>query len=199
MTNFPRPTTKKDVKSFLGLTGYYRKFIPQYASLAAVLTDLTRKKGPNRIVWTQECELAFSKLKNVLCSSPVLESPDFTAPFILQTDASDRGVGAVLSQLDDKSKEHPIAYFSKKLKPIFHCGKRMLSYKAECSCFPCLPVGTRIYHRNRSSCFSMARQHEGEKCTPHQMEPQFAAIPVYHPLQTWERQRECRRPLKSGD
>ena len=115
--NYPRPTSKKEVRSFLGLTGYYRKFIPQYASIAAPLTDLTRKASPNRVHWTSACEIAFSKLKELLCAAPVLRSPDFQKEFILQTDASDRGVGAVLSQVDDEGKDHPVGFFSRKLLP----------------------------------------------------------------------------------
>lgn len=117
VVNFPQPATKKQVRAFLGLTGYYCKFIPQYASLAAPLSDLTRKRGPEMIEWTPECEEAFKKMKTILCSSPVLQSPNFDAPFVLQTDASDRGIGAVLSQPDKSGKEHPVAYFSKKLLP----------------------------------------------------------------------------------
>ena len=114
---FPIPTTKKQVRAFLGLTGYYRKFIPDYATVALPLTDLTRKQMPNQVVWGPECDTAFTTLKNRLCSSPILRSPDFSRPFILQTDASDRGVGAVLSQLDDEGIDHPVAYYSRKLLP----------------------------------------------------------------------------------
>ena len=115
--DFPLPKTKKGVRSFLGLTRYYRKFIPDYSSLTAPLSNLTRKQNPNVIVWTPDCEHAFKELKRVLCSPQVLCTPDFTKPFVLQTDASDRGVGAVLSQLDDTGRDRPIAYFSKKLLP----------------------------------------------------------------------------------
>ena len=115
--NFRQPQTKKEVRSFIGLTGYYRKFIPQYASLAIPLTDLTRKTQPNQVTWTTECETAFQKLKSALCASPVLVSPDIKRMFTLQTDASDRGVGAVLSQLNDQGDDKPIAYFSRKLLP----------------------------------------------------------------------------------
>ena len=114
---FPTPANKKQVRRFLGLTGYYRKFIPDYAKIAAPLTDLTRKNKPNQVLWTAECDMAFQELKSILCSSPVLASPDFTRSFILQTDASERGVGAVLSQCDGDGQEHPIAYFSRKLLP----------------------------------------------------------------------------------
>eukprot|EP00731_Ephydatia_muelleri_P025636 Em0017g719a len=113
--SFPTPTTKKQVRCFLGMTGYYRKFIPDYASIAAPLTDLTKNAAPNQVVWTDRCEGSFQKLKSLLCREPVLRSPDFTKEFVLQTDASDVGVGAVLSQLDEERADHPVAYYSRKL------------------------------------------------------------------------------------
>ena len=91
------------------MTGYYRKFIPNYVTISLPLTDLTRKN------------YAFGSLKSELCSAPVLASPDFNQPFILQTDASDRGVGAVLSQYDDAGLDHPVASFSRKLLPREEC------------------------------------------------------------------------------
>ena len=116
-TSFQTPRTKKEVRSFLGLTGYYRKFIPDFAAIAAPLSDLVRKNRPNTVVWSQECEQAFATLKGLMCTTPVLQSPDFSKEFILQTDASDRGVGAILSQRDGDGCDHPTAYFSRKLLP----------------------------------------------------------------------------------
>ena len=113
----PRPKTKKEVRAFLGLTGYYRKFIPGYASIATALTDLTRKVQPAQVEWTASCEEAFSKLKELLCSTPVLQTPDFDRGFVLQTDASNRGVGAVLGQTDEAGSDQPVAYYSRKLLP----------------------------------------------------------------------------------
>jgi len=94
---FSQPTTKKQVRAFLGITGYYRKFISNYSTLAAPLTDLTKKNRPTKVAWTPECGLAFHELMTHLRSSPVLSSPNFSKPFIVQTDASYRSVGAVLS------------------------------------------------------------------------------------------------------
>eukprot|EP00795_Rhopilema_esculentum_P006818 gene6818-12410_t len=113
--DFLRPESKKQVRSFLGLTGYYRKFIPSYANIAAPLTDLTKKEVKGTIQWTDDCENAFRRLKKALCSSPVLRSPDYSKEFLLQTDASDRGLGAVLSQIGDDNEEHPVMYLSRKL------------------------------------------------------------------------------------
>ena len=115
--DFPTPKTKKQVRAFLGITGYYRKFIAHFSEIATPLTDLTKKNAPNQVRWTDACESAFQTLKTALCSEPVLKSPDFGRPFTLQTDASDRGIGAVLSQCDDEGLEHPVAFFSRKLLP----------------------------------------------------------------------------------
>ena len=69
------------------------------------------------MVWSPECETAFQELKAKLCTTPVLHNPDFEKEFTLQTDASDRGIGAVLSQQDGDGNDYPIAYFSRKLLP----------------------------------------------------------------------------------
>nr|XP_025035341.1 uncharacterized protein LOC112544063 [Pelodiscus sinensis] len=112
----PVPTTKRKVRQFLGLAGYYRRFIPNFSSLAAPLTDLTRKGQPERVRWTPTCEGAFRELKDRLVSAPVLAQPDFNKPFTLQTDASEVGLGAVLTQ-EEGGEEHPILYLSRKLFP----------------------------------------------------------------------------------
>ena len=94
---FPQLETKHQVRGFLGLTGYYSRFIPNYAAIDTSLTDLTRKSSPNVVLWDEKCAEAIEQLKNYLCSSSVLRSPDFTKPFELQTDASDRGAEAMLT------------------------------------------------------------------------------------------------------
>ena len=112
---FKLPETKKGLRSFLGLVGYYRKFIPSFSEIAAPLTDLTRKSEPSKIRWTEAAEKAFADLKLAMQNHPVLVPPDFTKPFILQVDASQRGLGAVLAQTDADGEEHPIVYCSRKL------------------------------------------------------------------------------------
>ena len=115
--HFPQPITKKQIQSFRGLTGYYCRFIPNYATIAVPLTDMIRKSEPELVNWTAKGIQAFNKLKEILVSSPVLANPDFSRPFNLQTDASEVGVGAVLSQADAEGYDHPVAYFSRKLLP----------------------------------------------------------------------------------
>ena len=95
---FEAPKTKTQVRAFLGQTGYYQRFIANYSAVALPLTELTKKMAPTDVTWTAECETAFQELKRLLCATPVLASPDFEKP--IQTDASEYGVGAVLSQRD---------------------------------------------------------------------------------------------------
>ncbi len=95
--NAPRPTTKTQVKSFSGLVGYYRDYISHFASSAVPLTDLLRNGQPTKVDWDEAQQKAFFSLKHGLTGSPILHVPDFDKVFVLQTDASNNGVGAVLS------------------------------------------------------------------------------------------------------
>ena len=109
-----RPTTKAQVKSFMGLIGWYGRFIPRLSTISAPLTDLTRKDLPNKVKWTESCEMAFNTLKDLLCKEPILKSPDFEQPFVVQTDASDVGIGAALLQ-GEAGNLLPVVYISRKL------------------------------------------------------------------------------------
>ncbi len=110
----PHPETKKQVRSFLGLIGFYRKYIPNFSSIASPLTELTKKGQPTKVSWGVEQEGAFRNLSQILTQSPVLRLPDCERQFILRTDASDSGLGAVILQEYDGEK-FPVAYASKKL------------------------------------------------------------------------------------
>ena len=94
----PGPKTKKEVRRFWGLAGYYRRFIPNFAQLTSPLTDLTRKGASDPVQWTEQCQESLERVKQALCGEPLLHTPNFSLPFVLQTDASGRGLGAVLSQ-----------------------------------------------------------------------------------------------------
>lgn len=110
--SFPLPKTVKQLRRFLGMCGWYRRFLKDYASMTTPLTDMLRKS--RSFVWSNEGILAFEKLKSSLVSAPVLHSPDFKRPFSIQCDASSYGVGAVLVQRSDEGDEVPIAYMSHK-------------------------------------------------------------------------------------
>ncbi|XP_060569847.1 uncharacterized protein LOC132728257 [Ruditapes philippinarum] len=91
-------SSNRQVRAFLGLAGYYRRFIPSFAEIAAPLTDLTKKGLPNRVRWGDEQERAFHTLKEQLTKSPILRLPDFSKEFILQCDALNAGIGSALLQ-----------------------------------------------------------------------------------------------------
>jgi len=112
--NLDVPTSALQVRQFLGLAGYYRAFIDDYATIAAPLTALTRKY--NRFHWSAECLAAFRTLQQRLTTAPVLAFPDYSRPFILTCDASKTAIGAILSQQFDEG-ERPIAFASRQLKP----------------------------------------------------------------------------------
>ena len=110
-----QPTTKKEVWSFWGLLNYHRAHIPLFAPISAPLSNLTRKRQPNKVQWGEAQERAFLTLQERLLKKPILQLSDNQKPFILRTNASNNcGLGASLMQeLDDKL--HPVAYASKKL------------------------------------------------------------------------------------
>ncbi|GFX21553.1 retrovirus-related Pol polyprotein from transposon 297 [Trichonephila clavipes] len=128
---FPTPRTKTQIRAFLGIAGYYQKYINLFSVIAAPLTDTLKgraKKG--EIKWTTECENAFRELKGKLIDKPVLYAPNFEREFIVQTDASNAGMGAVLTQLTEQGEEHPILYLSKKFSEV---EKRYCTTEKECA------------------------------------------------------------------
>jgi hypothetical protein len=116
MQDWSHPKTLKSLRGFLGLTGYYRKFVKNYGKIAAPLTLLKN----NSFTWTPATDQAFQTLKMSMCTTPVLALPYFTKTFVLECDASGKGIGAVLMQ-----EGRPLAFTSKQLseknlgKPIY--------------------------------------------------------------------------------
>jgi hypothetical protein len=110
---FPRPTNKKELQRFLGLCVYYRRFVKDFSKIALPLYHLT--KDDSKYIWDEDCEDAFGKLKEKLTTAPTLAHPNYDKPFLLYTDASNTGLGAVLAQQDSDGKEHPIVYLSRTL------------------------------------------------------------------------------------
>lgn len=112
VANWPRPTDKEGVQSFIGLCMYYRKFVKGFATIARPLHHLTGNKTP--FEWTPECEEAFDRLKTYLTTPPILASSDTESPFILDTDASLSGIGGILSQVQG-GHERVVSYYSRVL------------------------------------------------------------------------------------
>lgn len=111
--SWPVPRNRREVQQFLGLASYYRRFVQDFAQIAKPLHRLTEKTA--KFSWTSDCQTAFEQLRQKLVSVPLLAFPDYTKPFILDTDASDAGIGAVLSQVDDTHAERVVAYASSTL------------------------------------------------------------------------------------
>ncbi len=113
----PKSSTKKQIRSFMGLAGYYRDFIPNFAAVVAPLSDLTRKGQPNRGEWGDAQERVYQSVKVHLTSTPILRLPDPSKTYYLRTDASDNGIGVVLIQ-EHEGKLFPVCYASKKLSNV---------------------------------------------------------------------------------
>ncbi|GFS80597.1 retrovirus-related Pol polyprotein from transposon 17.6 [Trichonephila clavipes] len=134
---FPTPCTKTQIRAFLGLAGYYQKYINLFSVITAPLTDALKGRAKKKeITWTTECENAFRELKGKLTDKPVLYAPNFEREFIVQTDASNAGslkrpffMGAVLTQLNEQGEEHPILY----LKKFSEVEKRYCTTEKECA------------------------------------------------------------------
>ena len=129
--NWPIPTSSKEVHSFIGLASYYRRFIPNFAKWAGPLyaliipaatmckvrAGILKKSNIPEFKWTEDCQIGFDNLKQALTSAPILAYPDYSKPFILETDASLKGLGAVLSQRRKDNTVRVIAYASRSLRP----------------------------------------------------------------------------------
>ena len=137
--DWPRPTTTKELRSFLGFAGYYRRFVKDYAKIAGPLHNLANhqptKKSRRPVVitslWSEAHQQAFDTLKNALTGADVLAFADFSKPFILETDASHEGLGAILSQKQPDGKTRVIAYASRRLRPTERNEANYSSFKLE--------------------------------------------------------------------
>ena len=139
MRNYPVPTDLKSLRSFLGLASYYRRFVPGFSKVAGPLHALTKKDS--LYIWGPDCQSSFEKLKQLLVSSPMLAFPDFSRRFILETDASETGLGAVLAQEQIDGTTRPIAYASRfLLKHERNYGITELKGGVGCEAFSPVPV-----------------------------------------------------------
>lgn len=122
IVEWPVPQGAADLRAFMGLAGYYRRFVSNFAKIAsplhAILPAITKGKHKpvDKFSWNAEAQSAFDKLKQVLVQAPVLAYPDFKQPFVLEIDASLKGLGACLGQRDERGRLHPVAYASRGLR-----------------------------------------------------------------------------------
>ena len=119
ITDWPIPKTLKQIQSFLGFCNFYRKFVPNFSDIAKPLNNLQRKDAP--WIWTEECQQAFERLKDILTKEPSLLVPDKLKPFILETDASKVATGAVLYQHNGNGEIQPCSYISQSLNEHEQC------------------------------------------------------------------------------
>ena len=138
ISSWPRPKTPKQIRSFLGMTNYYKKFIDRYAQRSAPLRDLLSKEVP--FEWGEAQEKSFQDLKTALLSPPILRFPDSSRPYFLQTDASIDGISYILGQSDDQGRKYVISYGGRGLRP---CEKKWPITQLECLS---LLTGIREYH-----------------------------------------------------
>ena len=138
VSTFPKPQNTTDVRSFLGLANYYRRFVKGFSRIATPLNRLLIKGA--KFVWTEECDTAFQELKNLLTTPPILAFPNFSKDFILYTDASQVAIGYVLGQKDTKGREQVISYGGRSLRG---CEKNYCIRDLE---FLALIEGVKQYH-----------------------------------------------------
>ncbi len=150
LLEFPRPTSVKQIREFLGVANYYRRFIQNFAHTAAPLHRLT---STQTFSWPDDAEKAFQHLKAALTSAPVLAFPNFSLPFILQTDASNVALGAVLSQITSDG-EHPIAFISR----ILH-GPETRYATTELECLAIVWAVTTFRHYLMGNQFTVITDH----------------------------------------
>lgn len=113
ITEYPVPKNIRELRQFLGMAGWYRRFVGDFATITFPLTELLAKKKAFK--WSSAAQKAFEKLKVMISSAPVLVHPNYENKFRVQCDASNFGIGAVLAQEDENGVEKPISYMSIKL------------------------------------------------------------------------------------
>ena len=139
IVNWPQPKNITQIRSFPGFCNYYRKFIKGYAQVARplyqLLTGENAEKKTNEVEWTEQCEQAFSKLKEICSDTPILAYADYDKCFKVHTDASEQGLGAVLYQDQDDGTTRVITYASRnhsKSEKRYHSSKLVFGSKMEC-------------------------------------------------------------------
>ena len=181
---WPVPDCLKSVRQFLGFVGYYRRFIPKFADVATPLVYLTGKDVP--FVWDSNCSAAFHELRAALIDAPILAFPTETGQYILDTDASNFGLGGVLSQIQN-DQERVVAYCSRALRPSQrrYCTtkREMLAVVAMCIQFRSYLRGSRFTLLTDHKSLVWLHRFKDTEGTP--------AVPVFNFTPTGEGSWEC--------
>lgn len=189
--DFPKPKKVKEVRAFLGLSGYYRKHIKSYSKIALPLTELT--KNENKFTWTSECEEAFNKLKQALVNPPILAYPVYGKDYILQTDASGEAIGLVLGQIQN-GKQVVISYGGKKLT---NSEKKFSTTERECLA---VVVGLKQFEPYlRGTHVKIQTDHSALKWILTQKQPQGRLARWLAFLQTFDYEVEHRAGIRMGN
>lgn len=154
--DFPVPISQKQVRRFLGVCVWYRRFIRGFASVATPLTNTLKKR--NTFLMSPEAVNSFEALKTALISAPLLSNPDFSKPFVIQCDASSNGIGGVLFQYDEENNEKPIAYFSEKLND---CQQKYSVTEQEC--YAAVRAVSKFRHYIEGTAFTIITDHASLK------------------------------------
>ena len=147
VVNWPVPSSKGEVQQFLGLVSYYRQFIRDCTHIAKPLYQLTEC---SLFAWTAECGEAFSTLKKHLSTPSVLVFPDFAREFVLDTDASNQGIGAVLSQIQSDGQEQVVVYASRLLSKTEQCYSEIVGRGGIFESFLTISVRKEVHFAYRS-------------------------------------------------
>ena len=133
--DYPQPTTRKQVKSFLGLVGYYRQHIPAFASITAPLNAISGNTSPRLVKWNDSLDFSFRQTKEAFVSAPLLSPPDLSQPYHMYSDACSTGLGAALTQIIDGQTKN-IAFFSKQLTiaESHYSATKLEAYAIACAC-----------------------------------------------------------------
>lgn len=172
--DFAEPKTRKELRAFLGMVGWYHNFVRRFADLAEPLYALTSPK--RRFSWSPKAAKAFQNMKDAMIEDLVLAHPIFDKPFIVRTDAAKVGVGATLSQINDDGEEKVICFASKSLS---HAQQNYSTPEQECYAIVFALEKFRIYIANGPRLSNLPTNHEKHQFTPYAMgmeDPRVVAL-----------------------
>ena len=195
--DFPIPQTRKQVKSFLGLIGYYRQHIPAFASITQPLNAITGSTSPKTVQWNPSLDTAFNKAKQAFLEAPILSAPDLTQPYHLYTDACSTGIGAALTQAQDGKIKH----IAKQLTPAqaHYSATELEAFAIACALkhFAVYLHGshTTIYSDHKPLLYLDNMVNDNKRLM--RWATVYSAVPSQHPVHPWTKEHSSRQPQQS--